>query len=167
MARKDPREVFEEVQRNKSMKKESLQRAFVDDEEEEENKQLVNMLETMYENHELVRGAMLNHLGLMDTMNESETIIQSELHQKKTLRQVRQLIDSIVMKRKLRTSIGSNYQVGSIAKPPSLDDVREDTIKSNKYIVAKMMAEINAYTNSKNSKPLTRTKSPQSSLGFI
>ena len=57
------------------MKKESLQRAFVDDEEEEENKQLVNMLESMYENHELVRGAMLNHLGLMDTMNESETII--------------------------------------------------------------------------------------------
>lgn len=38
LARKDPREVFEEVQRNKSMKKESLQRAFVDDEEEEENK---------------------------------------------------------------------------------------------------------------------------------
>ena len=57
------------------MKKESLQRAFIDEEEEEENKQLVNMLDSLYENHELVRGAMLNHLSLMDTMNESETII--------------------------------------------------------------------------------------------
>lgn len=35
--RKDPMEVFEELQRNKAMKKESLQRAFVDEEEEEEN----------------------------------------------------------------------------------------------------------------------------------
>lgn len=35
--RKDPMEQFEELQRNKAMKKESLQRAFVDDDEEEEN----------------------------------------------------------------------------------------------------------------------------------
>ena len=56
--RKDPMEVFEELQRNKAMKKESLQRAFIDDAEEEENKKLVNMLETLYENHELVRDAM-------------------------------------------------------------------------------------------------------------
>ena len=51
-------EVFEEIQRNKNMKKESLQRAFVDDAEEEENREIVNMLESMYENHETVRGAM-------------------------------------------------------------------------------------------------------------
>ena len=33
------------------------------------------MLETMYEDHELVRHAMLNHMSLMDTINESSTII--------------------------------------------------------------------------------------------
>ena len=69
------------------------------------------------------------------------------------------------MKRKLRTSIGENYQVGSIANPPSLDDVREDTKKSNKTLVAKMVAEI--YAHSKNNKPLTRTKSPQSQFWSI
>lgn len=73
-------EVFEEIQRNKNMKKESLQRAFVDDAEEEENREIVNMLESMYENHETVRGAMQNHLSLCETMTESETIISTEMH---------------------------------------------------------------------------------------
>lgn len=62
------------------------------------------------------------------------------------------------MKRKLRTSIGNNYQVGSIAKPPTLDDVREETKKSNMTILGRVVAEI--YNHNKEKKPLTRTKSP-------
>ena len=65
-------EIFEEIQRNKHMKKETLQRAFVDEDEEEENIKLIDTLESMYENHEPIRDAMLNHLSLIDTMNSSE-----------------------------------------------------------------------------------------------
>ena len=46
------------------------------------------------------------------------------------------------MKRKLRTSIGNNYQVGSIAKQPTLDDVRDETKKSNMILVGRMKQEI-------------------------
>ena len=34
----------------------------------------------MYENHEPIRDAMLNHLSLRDTMTTTETIIQTEMH---------------------------------------------------------------------------------------
>ena len=51
------------------------------------------------------------------------------------------------MKRKLRTSIGNNYQVGSIAKQPTLDDVRDETKKSNMILVGRMKQEIYNYMN--------------------
>ena len=75
-------------------------------------------------------------------MAEAESIRSTELHQKKSLRQVRELIDSIVMKRKLRTQIGNHYQVGSIAKPPTLTDVRHDVRYMNMTYVKQIMSDI-------------------------
>ena len=75
-------------------------------------------------------------------MAESKSIISTELHQKKSLRQVRELIDSIVMKRKLRTQIGNHYQVGSIAKPPTLTDVRHAVKLANMSYVKQIMSNL-------------------------
>ena len=69
------------------------------------------------------------------------------------------------MKRKLRTGIGNNYQVSSIAKQPTLDDVRDETKKSNMILVGRMKQEIHNYMHppkkdGSKKKPMARTKSP-------
>lgn len=63
------------------------------------------------ESDDLMKEAMVNHFALIETMLQSESIVSCERKQKKSLSQIRELIDSIVMKRKLRTTIGSSHYV--------------------------------------------------------
>ena len=68
-------------------------------------------------------------MALIDAMAASDTIKECEKHQKKSLKQIRELIYEIVMKRKMRTDIGLNYAVSTLGKPPDLREIRDDTKK--------------------------------------
>ena len=72
---------------------------------------------------------MDQHMALIDTMASSDTIKECEKHQKKSLKQIRELIYEIVMKRKLRRGIGHHYAVSTLGKPPDLREIRDDTKK--------------------------------------
>ena len=131
-----------EMIKNKQLKAEALNLQFTQGNEEAENKRFIRQLEGNDGDH-LMTEAMQHHLRLVDTMQYSSQIVFTELHQRKSLKQVRGLIDSIVVKRKLRTSIGNaDGSIVSFAKPLCLDDIRDLSKEANLKSLYHTMNEI-------------------------
>ena len=84
------------------MKKTSMQKAFQAENEDEDNAKLMSLLTDSYKNDKKAIRVMDKHMDLIATMSKSDSIKDCEKHQKKTLRQIREIILQIVMKRKLR-----------------------------------------------------------------
>jgi len=89
-------------------------------------------------------------MNLIASMAKSDAINECEKHQKKTLKQIKDLILQIVKKRKDReiSKDGTVISVNPLSKPPDLKDVRRDTMKNNLTSAYRMLAEIYPKNNS-------------------
>ena len=100
------------------------------------------LLRTAYKNEAYIKRAIEKNIQLVENMMASDVIKQTEKHQKKSLKQVRGIIDSIVTKRKLRTDVITEYSGGTLGKPPTLLDVREATSKNCMKNVLRIIGEL-------------------------
>ena len=104
--RKDPKTEKTEKARAGALKKKGLQNAFRDQDEDMDNESMFDILESIYKSDTFAQKAMDRHIHLIESMATSDVIKKTEKHQKKSLKQIRDLIDQIVMKRKQRNCIG-------------------------------------------------------------
>ena len=125
LERKDPDKVAIDKHVNKIMKQTNMQKKFHPGDDEEDNAQMIELLEDMFVSKAQIRTTMEQHFDLMNSMARSDTINEVEKHQKKSLKQIRNLMLDVVKKRKLRNqSIGLHYQANLTGKAPDLEEVR-------------------------------------------
>ena len=98
-------------------------------------------MKELYKDNKKARSAIDQHMDLLDTMAKCSSINDVEKFQKKSLKQIRELINQVVLKRKLRDGI-SNYNQISLAKPPKLNVVRKLTKHMNKNFAKILMTEV-------------------------
>lgn len=103
--RRDPEKVRFEKERSMKMKKSSLQQSFRC-EEEEDTEAFNVLLEEAYSSNKQARKAIDQHMHLLESMQKSESIKSVEQHQRKSLGQIRELINQICTIRKKRPNEG-------------------------------------------------------------
>lgn len=108
------------------MKTSTLQKSFKaeNDEDDEHYRQL--LLEA-YKSNKQARVAIDSHMHLLESMQKAESIKTVEKHQRKSLGQVRNLINDICTTRKMRTTGFQASRVTSTAIVPNMDDVKAAT----------------------------------------
>ena len=79
-----------------------MQSNFHPSDEVEDNANMIELLEEMFESKALIRDTLETHMNLMSSMHRSDTINEVEKHQKKSLKQIRTMMLDVVKKRKLR-----------------------------------------------------------------
>ena len=99
LERKDPAEILRQKKINKTMKRTSLQKAFNND-DQDDNADMVQCLEGAFKTNSSAQRAMDRHMDLISTMNKSDAISHCEKHQKKSLSQIREIILAIVINQK-------------------------------------------------------------------
>ena len=120
----------------------------------------MDLLKQSYKNDNKALKVMDKHLDLITTMGKTDSIKDCEKHQKKTLKQIRELILQIVIKRKLReinqAQYGVAYVVPPLSKPPNLAYVRRETKKNNLTSAYRLMSQIYQRHQSNISRPTSK-----------
>ena len=147
--RKDQQKLAQEKERSSKMKKSQLQRSFKVD--ANENAERFNeLLNDAYTNNKHAKAAIDSHMHLLESIQKSDSIKAVEKHQRKSLGQVRSIINEVCTRKKMRKPDGfQSNRVTSTAKAPNMKDVKAVTQALNKNIAKHMLNEINEH-NSKN-----------------
>ena len=86
------------------------------------------------------------HMHLLESIQKSESIKSVERHQRKSLGQIRNLVNEICNKRKNQDRDKEGFQahrVNNLTKKPDMKDVREATRTLNKQAARLMLQHIN------------------------